>query len=494
MFSGFHMERAKTDIKYFLEWLGYNWGDHIEDWLKVYEERGGAEVHRVCIIAPRGHSKSTTLRIKLLHLCLFERFRNKPFTAWLFSASKDAAARRLEEVREDLKRHPQLRNMIDERRGNRHELRLTNGSWIKATGIGAAIRGEHPACIALDDILADLGDLNMKTVTEWFRKVITPMLDPGTSLYCVGTPMSLTDLYHTEMLEKKVWKSGTWSAIPNWDAVRAGDEEDYECLWPEERPLKYLLEQKEVMGELSFTQEFLCKVVDDDSAVFKRAHIRKNLDMEGSLEWEKNHHQRYVIGFDPSQGIGQDYTVMVVLRQDENGELHFCNMWRQNDFLPDKQCLAIGEWLQRYNNPVFACEEVGFQRLYETLLARLKIPVDFRGSKVSNRVLKQALLNRVRVWFEQGKIHFPYKDHETRKVVELVLEELESHVWKDGEITDVGRHNDCVMALAHAIDQFDTSLSTVQVFGGAVEKNAFIGGKKQTRVTRKGGKYSGFRL
>ena len=142
--SAFAMARSKGDIEYFYRWLGYTWGDHIGEWMEMYGERKGAQVHRVCIIAPRDHSKSTTLRVKLLHQCLFERWRNKPFTIWLFSASKDLAVRRLEEIREDMKRHPELSRYLDPRRGNKLELRFTNGAWIRATSVGSAIRGEHP--------------------------------------------------------------------------------------------------------------------------------------------------------------------------------------------------------------------------------------------------------------------------------------------------------------------------------------------------------------
>ena len=45
--------------------------------------------------------------------------------------------------------------------------------------------------------------MTMDSVREWFKKVVTPMLDPETSLFCVGTPMSHTDLYQTEMLSEK---------------------------------------------------------------------------------------------------------------------------------------------------------------------------------------------------------------------------------------------------------------------------------------------------
>ena len=218
------MERSRRSVKYFYEWLGYTWGDHIGDWMDIYGDRKGAEVHRVCIIAPRDHSKSTTLRVKLLHQCLFEKKANgKPFTCWLISASKDTAIRRLQEIRDDLKLHPQLSRYLDPKKGNKTEIHFTNGAWIMATSVGSAIRGEHPACVAFDDVLVDSDEMNPTTLQQWFRKAITPMLSPGSSFYVVGTPMSMTDLYHTEMLANNAWKSGTWNAIPNYDEYKSSD-------------------------------------------------------------------------------------------------------------------------------------------------------------------------------------------------------------------------------------------------------------------------------
>lgn len=100
--------------------------------------------------------------------------------------------------------------------------------------------------------------------------------------------------------------------------------------------------------------------------------------------------------------------------------------------------------------------------------------VDFKGSKVSNKTLKQALLNRLRVWFEQQRIHFPYGDDKTRRTVNIILEELDHHVWKQGEIMDVGRHNDTVMALAHAVDQFYTWEHGAPVATGKIEGSGWL--------------------
>jgi len=456
--TAFHMERSRYDIRHFYEWLGYKWGDHIGDWLNLYGDRQNKQVHRVCIIAPRDHSKSTTLRVKILHQLIFERWREKPFTIWLFSANKDLAMNRLDEIRQDMKRHPELSRLIDDKKGNRFELRLTNGAWIKATSVGSGIRGEHPAAIALDDILDDQNDMSYEMYQQWFRKKLTPMLSPGTSIYCVGTPMSMNDLYHTEMLENEAWESWRKGAIINYDEWRMNpDETEPICLWESERPFEFLLEQKKAIGELAFAQEYLCKVVDDDSAVYPQIITRKNLDMSSTLQTHKIYDGEYVIGFDPSHGIGQDFSVMCVLRKDEDGNVHIANLWRRNDFPPDKQVDVIQEYDKAYERPKFAFESAGFQHLYRAIINQRGITLDVNMSKVSNRTLKQGLLTRLRSWFEQGKIIIPYGNDETRKLMNIVLQELESHTWKSGVIVDKGKHNDTVMALAHAIDQYKTT-------------------------------------
>lgn len=488
--TDFAMARSRNDVEYFYKWLGYTWGEHIGEWMDMYGERGDVQVHRVCVIAPRDHSKSTTLRVKLLHQALFEKWREKPFTCWLFSASKDLAIRRLEEIREDMKRHPQLSRYLDTRRGNKLELRLTNGAWIRATSVGSAIRGEHPACIAFDDVLDDSGDQNYDNIREWFRKKVTPMLSPGTSIYCVGTPLSMTDIYHTEMLENDAWKSGVWSAVINWDEYKADPAKVKPIeLWPEFRPIEFLLEQKNAMGELSFIQEYMCKVIDDEAAVFPRALTRKYLDLDRIITPEKMDNLRYGIGFDPAHGLGQDYSVMVCLAQDDEGFIHFVDMWRRNDFPPDRQADIMIEWSKRYHTPAFAVESVGFQQMYESLLSQKGAMVDYRESKVGNKTLKQGLMNRLRVWFEREMVVFPYGNDATRRKVNILLEELETHAWRGGEIVDLGRHNDCVMALAHAIDLFTYKTPDMPSLFKTMKKGEWSGGGY--KINRSGGSSGG---
>jgi len=487
------MERSRRSVKYFYEWLGYTWGDHIGEWMDMYGDRKGAEVHRVCVIAPRDHSKSTTLRVKLLHQCLFDKKANgKPFTCWLISASKDTAIRRLQEIRDDMKLHPQLSRYLDPKKGNKTEIHFTNGAWIMATSVGSAIRGEHPACVAFDDVLVDSDEMNPTTLQQWFRKAITPMLSPGSSFYVVGTPMSMTDLYHTEMLNNTAWKSGTWNAIPNYDEWKASDGKvEPQALWPEYRSVKFLLEQKDAVGELEFAQEYLCKVVDDDSSVFPHNLIRKNLDLDTVIQPEKLDNNKYVIGFDPAHGLGKDYSVIIILRQDEQGYIHFVNMWRRNDFPPDKQADKLIELSKLYGNCPVAVEDVGFQQMYKSLIAQKGAVVDYRPSKVGNKTLKQGIMNRLRVWFEREMVSFPYGNDETRRMVEIILDELSTHAWREGMIVDLGRHNDTVMALAHAIDQFTYKTPDMPVIMTTMKGGEWMGGSTRTINRQRGGSVGG---
>ncbi len=62
-----------------------------------------------------------------------------------------------------------------------------------------------------------------------------------------------------------------------------------------------------------------------------------------------------------------------------------------------------------------------------------------------------------------------------------MLEELESHAWKSGDIVDTGKHNDLVMALAHAIDQFSFKSDVVPFAGRSMAKGAWQGGKSKSR-------------
>ena len=213
--------------------------------------------------------------------------------------------------------------------------------------------------------------------------------------------------------------------------------------------------------------------------------IRKNIDIsaDGGFDTQFNDSSTFILGFDPAHGIGKDYSVLICLRQDDEGYIHFVDMWRRNDFAPDRQADVIIEWAKHFKSPV-AAEDVGFQRLYETIIEQKGGMVDYRPSKVSNKGLKQGILNRLRVWFERELVVFPYQSADMRKKIGILFDELENHVWKNGEIIDVGKHNDTVMAFAHAIDQFKPKRSDFMPMASrTTSMGGWSKGKKATKST-----------
>ena len=84
-------------------------------------------------------------------------------------------------------------------------------------------------------------------------------------------------------------------------------------------------------------------------------------------------------------------------------------------------------------------------------------------------------------------------------MVNEFLDELDSHVWRNGLIEDVGKHNDCVMAFAHAIDQLSsTGLNPMPVAVGSVSgsnwttKKGNVGGPQTPNRRPKTGRFIRF--
>jgi hypothetical protein len=76
----------------------------------------------------------------------------------------------------------------------------------------------------------------------------------------------------------------------------------------------------------------------------------------------------------------------------------------------------------------------------------------------------------------------------------MMLQELESHAWDGGFIVDKGKHNDIVMALAHAIDQFGAvTFTDLPVASKAVSMDSWKGKSPPKRTNRKSsGRYVPF--
>ena len=72
----------------------------------------------------------------------------------------------------------------------------------------------------------------------------------------------------------------------------------------------------------------------------------------------------------------------------------------------------------------------------------------------------------------------------------MLLQELETHAWKNGLIVDLGKHNDIAMAFAHALDQFTYKTPDTPVIMKTMKNGEWTGGRV-SRPQRSGGSLGG---
>lgn len=89
-----------------------------------------------------------------------------------------------------------------------------------------------------------------------------------------------------------------------------------------------------------------------------------------------------------------------------------------------------------------------------------------------SRKKKEEIILNLQMNFENGKVIFPYRTDEDRKVTNVIVQELEAFgVGTNGRIEGLGAHDDTVIALAlanHATKTFtDTfiEIEDVGIFG-----------------------------
>lgn len=122
----------------------------------------------------------------------------------------------------------------------------------------------------------------------WWGGTVLPMLSRGGTIAVIGTRKHHDDLYH-HLNESPLWSTIEDPAIYEWpesykiregvdskgDSIAEGVDVvgESRVLWPEERPIEYLLEERYNMGSLLFGREFQHQVQDDAAAAIKKAWL-----------------------------------------------------------------------------------------------------------------------------------------------------------------------------------------------------------------------------
>lgn len=372
------------------------------------------------IIEPRGHAKTTWLRIDVLHDIVYE---HEPFIGFISATANDAYTS-IAYVKSQLESNELLRatygNLVppfDPRRRRRWRdnhietlNRVTGKDGVVVISRGAGkgrgmnIKGRRPTKLILDDIESDeqvRSEVRRKKMENWLFNVILPSLDPeGGRFKMVGTVLH----YQCLVLHVHQKYGGIKRAALEKDGKPSLDGTP---LWPAVWTQQKLEKQKERMGTFNFSQEYLNEPMSDENADVKLAWIKRC----GSIQlYDGQQKSLWTIhsALDPAISLKEtadetaivsvarkkvtpDNMLKIVVMNATHGKWNMSGITQQAKRVFD-----------RYPHDRFICETVAFQEGLRQILNTNGVPA--RGSNPKGD--KRSRLQRIVGLIEFGNIEF----------------------------------------------------------------------------------------
>jgi len=471
-------------------YCGMAYAEHRQRWLDILatayrKGQSSRDDQSLLLLAPRKHGKTElAVTFTLWLICMNRNIR----VLWIGSKA-DLAKKRLARckallesarVQNDWCGEPETgfgpwRGDSGDVEWDKSRIRITRSAalidpTIEAVGMRGAITGGHFDVIILDDV-EDENSVRSGSVREhtreWFEGTLTPMLNQGGLMLCIGTRKHFDDLYG-RLDENPMWQIITDKAIMQWpdkyeptyEEIDGKDiftgvsvEGEAKVLWPEQRPFEYMIRQRIKMGSTIFAREMQNEVVDDETAQFRLAWL-KDAMANGSnyslYEFPPNVDIVDIVqGWDLALVTDQrkadegdrDFTVGVTWGRDAKGNRYLLGMRRERGITPGTLRNSIIKEHERFAGKVRAIAieknsfgELHFLGLQKTTDLPLKAHITGRNKTDSwEGVPSMAAL------FENGKVHFPSKTLRDKEIMKDVIAEFHG-LGRE-------RHDDIVMSM-----------------------------------------------
>jgi predicted phage terminase large subunit-like protein len=327
---------------------------------------------------------------------------------------------------------------------------------IAAFGSGSRnALGHRTDWVICDDIIHDRNSATPEQrykIKEWFMQgPATSGEDADDRLTVVGTLFHPEDLYGDLMLLMDPEDGAPIWHVEHWDAIV--DEEEHVTLWPNRWPWKRLMGKKAELGTIDFNKRYRNIAVDPTRMLFKEEHIRGGYigkeKYPGCIDRHYNvgtfePSWRRVAAIDPAVGVTRSakFSAHLVLAQGACKDHERCywvvDLNRDQMTLPRMVDLIICEH-ERYellksvievNSFQAGLEQAVQQKLSERGEAILIEPHHTtRTNKPDPELGVQALVP----WFENGLVHIPWGNQESRRKMGQLVDEL---VQYPGRTTD----------------------------------------------------------
>ena len=451
---------CRTDFRVFQKVeLEMELGPHHYEWWNRLQTR-----RDICEMAPRDHGKSMSLaqayplyRAKYDHWCR---------DIFLLGADQPSAVENLDKIKDLLETKPTMRQLLPkagkDRIYSRTEVKLSNGTTLKARSFGSRLRGRHPQLIIGDDILNEQNSLtpeNRRETRKYFMEVVLPMKDKGlpaqrakgffSQIVLIGTAQDREDLYH-ELQKNPGFIGKKMKAV--MDESKGGREV---VLWPDRYTYLDLMQIKATQGALSFSKEYQNEPMSEDTTIFPPSLFEPLLDRD--LSYARSYSGPYPVylgaDFSVPGSTDGDWTVFYVMMYNtDTKEFIPLNYWRERPATMQAQIHQLELMCQMYGVSIGMLEDNLFQRVYAEHF-RQKTSLPLVGHTVTHGAkanLEYGVLG-FRPLFENRVFRFPYKTAQDQALTDHMMLEFNGIVQRRGKIGNESYHDDTVMAMWHAL-------------------------------------------
>ena len=411
------------------------------------------ENDRISILAPRGHAKSTWLSIVYP---IWKIVNNREIKIIIVSDTGDQAESYLRSIKDEFEANERLINDF----GAFHE-KPKSGSpnvWkahditvarslrskeptIICAGTGKRIVGRRADVIIVDDPLNDENTENekqRKKTLRWFRKTLTPIVNPDTGkIIVIGTRKHPDDL-HRELGKSRIYKQYVF---------RAFGKDDQSVLWPERWSKERLMREKAEIGSLVFAQEYQNEAISEETSYFRREWIERCYNAGSQPQKHYTGGKPVFTGWDLSliadraraEENDSDYTVGITMELGDDGTRNILDIYRERGITPSQIIDVITSKAARFNPTLITIENNLFQCLYEQqLISTTDLPiVGHTTGREKMDVFKG--VPSLSVLFENGKYRIPRGDEQSVELTDVLTNELVG--------LGIETHDDTVMAL-----------------------------------------------
>lgn len=342
---------------------------------------------------------------------------------------------------------------------------------LEAVGVGGSVTGGHFDLIVIDDL-----ETNKSTYTQerrdktrdWLRGTIYPMLVRGGLMVVIGTRKHHDDAYAHMMRDPtfRVMKDPAirkWperveadgKVVPGWIYQYGIDddgrkictgvvvEDNAEVLWPEERPIDYLLLEREATTPTIFAREFQHEVQDDSTALFRWSWLERARDRGAALSYYERPDVRegeldVVQGWDLSlvtdkkhaEKRNTDFTVGSGLGKDLDGNRYLVGLHRERGLTPARHRDVMIKEHRRLESAGMRPRRVGVERnafgelIHLGVQKTTDLPLAPHTTKGADKADVYDGVPALAALFENDKFVLPSKTDEDKAVTDIVMSEL----------------------------------------------------------------------